>query len=338
MCSEAVINTPRGGIEPPAAPHSPLASHWRRLKTNRAAVVALAFLTALLLVALFAPWVAPHGYHEQFRGAETQPPLSRRAVHSSYRDEGAGERGLNPNSAPNSGDRVSGREDEPLLFLLGTDQNARDTFSRLIYGARVSVSVGVLAALIGLLMGVLVGLLSGFYQGWLDAVLMRFTDTVFAFPSVLLAVAITSVFDKPSLWVVFLALGTVGWTGLARVVRAQVLALKTLDYVAAAHALGVSDTRILWRHILPNCAGPIVVVVTLSIGGNILGEAGLSFLGLGVQEPYPSWGGMLAEARENYRYAWWLGVFPGLAIVFTVLAFNLLGDGLRDAFDPRTKE
>ncbi|MGD0093651.1 MAG: ABC transporter permease [Planctomycetota bacterium] len=282
---------------------------WRRLKTNRAALAALVFLTVLAGLAVFAPWVAPHGYQEQFRGAETRPPLSRTLT--------------------------AGRE---ATFLLGTDQNARDTFSRLVYGARVSVSVGLVAALISLAAGVLVGLASGFYQGLADALLMRLTDTVFAFPSVLLAVAITAVFDKPSLWVVFLALGTVGWTGLARVVRAQVLAVKTLDYVAAAHALGVSNARILWRHILPNCAGPIVVVATLSIGGNILGEAGLSFLGLGVQEPYPSWGGMLAEARENYRYAWWLGVFPGLAIVFTVLAFNLLGDGLRDAFDPRTQE
>lgn len=299
----------------------PWALLWRRLKTNRAALAALAFLAALVFAALFAPWLAPHDYRAQFRGAETRPPLSRVRVPAKAQ-AGAPDR-----------DR-----DEEQVFLLGTDQNGRDTFARLIYGARVSLSVGVLAAFIALVVGVLVGLASGFYPGWLDALLMRLTDTVFAFPSVLLAVAITSVFNQPSLWVVFLALGTVGWTGLARVVRAQVLAIKTLDYVAAAHALGVGDARILWRHILPNCLGPIVVVVTLSIGGNILGEAGLSFLGLGVQEPYPSWGGMLAEARENYRFAWWLGVFPGLAIVFTVLAFNLLGDGLRDAFDPRTKE
>jgi ABC-type dipeptide/oligopeptide/nickel transport system permease subunit len=278
---------------------------WRRLRANRAALAALVFLCGLLLVALFAPVFAPHGYQEQFRGAEAQPPLSRLSAETQ------------------------------AFFVLGTDNNARDTLSRLIYGARVSLAVGVVAALIALAMGVVIGLASGFYQGWLDALLMRFTDTVFAFPSVLLAVAITAVFDKPSLWVVFLALGLVGWTGLARIVRSQVLSLATLDYVAAARALGVNNTRILWRHILPNCLGPIVVVATLAVGSNILGEAGLSFLGLGVQEPYPSWGGMLAEARENYREAWWLGVFPGLAIVLTVLAFNLLGDGLRDALDPK---
>ena len=222
------------------------------------------------------------------------------------------------------------------FFLLGTDYNARDTFSRMIYGARVSLAVGIVASAIGLFIGMLIGVLSGFYSGWIDSVLMRFTDTVFAFPSVLLAVAITAVFDKPNLGIVFLALGAVGWTGLARIVRSQVLSIKTLDYIAAARSLGASNARILFYQILPNCFGNIVAVLTLSVGGNILGEAGLSFLGLGVQEPYPSWGAMLAEARENYREAWWLGVFPGLAIVLTVLAFNLLGDGLRDALDRKS--
>ena len=305
----------RGGVAPGPEGSGPWARLWPGLKLNRAALAAAAFLTTLFLLALFAPWVAPHSYQEQFRGAETRPPCSREEVEAR-----------------------NGPRPRQVFFLLGTDQNARDTFSRLIYGARVSLSVGLAAALIGLLVGVAIGLVSGFYSGWVDAVLMRCTDTVFAFPSVLLAVAITAVADKPSLWVVFLALGAVGWTGLARIVRSQVLTVKTLDYVVAARAFGVGDARILWRHILPNCLGPIVVVATLSIGGNILGEAGLSFLGLGVQEPYPSWGGMLAEARENYREAWWLGVFPGLAIVLTVLSFNLLGDGLRDAMDPRTRD
>jgi ABC-type dipeptide/oligopeptide/nickel transport system permease subunit len=285
---------------------------WRRLRRNRASLAAAGFLVALLLTAVAAPLLAPHGYQEQFRGAEKKPPFSRVAATG-----------------------TPGTTATPQMFLLGTDHNARDTLSRLIYGARVSVAVGLVATIIALLVGVSIGLASGYYQGAVDTVLMRMTDTVFAFPSILLAVAITAVFDKPSLWVVFLALGIVGWTGLARIVRSQVLSLTTLDYVAAARALGVSNTRILWRHILPNCLGPILVVATLAVGGNILGEAGLSFLGLGVQEPYPSWGGMLAEARDSYRDAWWLAVFPGLAIVLTVLAFNLLGDGLRDALDPR---
>ncbi|HEY3319747.1 MAG TPA: ABC transporter permease [Planctomycetota bacterium] len=292
--------------------HSALSTFFLRLKKNRASLAGLSVIVLLLATAFLAPAVAPYSYDGQYRGAEHQPP---------------GWRG------------VTQKPEEPTAqtrsFTFGTDMNARDVLSRLIYGARVSLAVGVLATLVSLTAGVVIGLLSGFYGGWIDALLMRFTDTVFAFPSILLAVAITAVFDKPSLWVVFLALGLVGWTGMARLVRSQVLSIKTLDYVAAARALGVSDLRIVFRHVLPNCFGPIVVVSTLAVGGNILGEAGLSFLGLGVQEPYPSWGAMLAGARQHYQDYWWLGVFPGLAIVLTVLSFNLFGDGLRDALDPR---
>lgn len=298
---------------------NPGAGPWgmmtRRLTKNRAALAALGVIGVLIFVAVFAPFIAPYKYEDLFRGAEHVPP-----------------------GWSGSCMRVEDAREETRTFLLGTDPNARDTFSRILYGTRVSLAVGLLATAISLFLGIGIGLLSGFHGGWLDAVLMRFTDTVFAFPSVLLAVAITAVFDKPSLWVVFLALGLVGWTGIARLVRSQVLTVKTLDYVAAARALGSSNTRILLRHVLPNCLGPIVVAGTLSIGGNILGEAGLSFLGLGVQEPYPSWGGMLANARQHYQDFWWLGVFPGLAIVATVLAFNLFGDGLRDALDPRARK
>ncbi len=284
---------------------------WRRLKSNRLALAALVLLGVLVLLALLAPLVSPCRYDEQFRGAEITPPMTTATV-----DAGA---------------------DRPPkhFFLLGSDHHARDSFARMLYGARVSLMVGVLATMVSLLLGGTVGLLSGYFGGWMDAVLMRMTDTVFAFPSVLLAVAITAVFDRPSLGVVFLALGLVGWTSLARVVRSQVLVVKEADYITAARALGLGHVRIILWHVLPNCLGPLVVVATLAVGGNILGEAGLSFLGLGVQEPYPSWGGMLAEATDHYMEAWWLGLFPGLAIVGTVLAFNLFGDGLRDALDPR---
>jgi peptide/nickel transport system permease protein len=291
----------------------PWRSAFRRLIRNRMSLAATAFLMLLLAVVCFGAWLAPHKYDEQFRGAEVRPPWTRETIEYPEDESQAGEQ----------------------FFPLGTDSNARDTLSRIIYGARVSLAVGLVATVIAVLFGVSIGLISGYFGGWIDAVLMRFTDTVFAFPSVLLAVAITAIFDKPSLKVVFLALGIVGWTGMARVVRSQVLSLKSRDYISAARALGTGNVRILLRHILPNCLGPIVVVATLSVGGNILSEAGLSFLGLGVQEPYPSWGAMLAEARENYREAWWLAVFPGLAIVMTVLSFNLLGDGLRDALDPK---
>ncbi len=310
-----VLATAENALQPRTAA-GPWWALLGRVAANRAALVAVIFIAFLMLVVAFGPWLAPHGYDEQFRGAENQPPWTRMTIEYPENESQAGLQ----------------------FFPLGTDSNARDTLSRIIYGTRVSLAVGISATFIGLLVGVGMGLVSGFYGGWIDSVCMRFTDTVFAFPSVLLAVAITAIFDKPSLWVVFLALGLVGWTGMARVVRSQVLSLKTRDYISAARALGTGTVRILFRHILPNCLGPVIIVATLSVGGNILGEAGLSFLGLGVQEPYPSWGAMLAEARENYREAWWLAVFPGLAIVLTVLAFNLLGDGLRDALDPKKQQ
>jgi ABC-type dipeptide/oligopeptide/nickel transport system permease subunit len=301
---------------PPARVPSGL-SLWRiglrRLRLNRAALAALVFLGLLAAMALAAPLIAPCRFDKQFRGAEATAPFERVVLPASPE-----------------------REAVNHFFFLGSDHHARDTWARIVYGARVSLVVGFLATFISLVLGVSSGLVSGYFGGWPDALLMRLTDTVFAFPSVLLAVAITAVADRPSLWVVFLALGMVGWTSLARVVRAQVLSLKSLDYLVAARALGTGHLRVILRHILPNCLGPITVVATLSVGGNLLGEAGLSFLGLGVQEPYPSWGQMLSEAAEHYTESWWLGVFPGLAIVLTVLSFNLLGDGLRDALDPRT--
>lgn len=301
----------RGGIDG-GVPAGPWQILWRRLKRNRLALAAFGVVVLIAVLALGAEAVAPYGYKDQFRGGEQQAPNSTKLTRRPG-DDAPAER----------------------YFLLGTDANARDVFSRIVYGARVSLAVGLLATLVSLVIGLVVGLLSGFYGGWIDACLMRFTDTVFAFPSVLLAVAITATVDKPSLEVVFLALGLVGWTGIARVVRSQVLTIKTQDFVVASRALGARGFHVLVRQILPNCWGPVIVVTTLAIGGNILGEAGLSFLGLGVQEPYPSWGGMLADAQERYKDAWWLGVFPGLMIVVTVLAFNLFGDGLRDALDPR---
>jgi ABC-type dipeptide/oligopeptide/nickel transport system permease subunit len=195
----------------------------------------------------------------------------------------------------------------------------------------------VVAEIIAIVIGVLFGALAGYFGGWLDSILMRITDTFFAFPALLLAIAILAVFDKPGLFTVFIALGIVGWTSIARIVRGKVLSVKEEDFVEAARAMGASDTRIIMRHILPNSLAPIIVVGTLGIAGNILSEAGLSFLGLGVQPPSPSWGIMLAEGRNLIVSAPWVCIFPGLAILLTVLGFNLLGDGLRDALDPRLK-
>ncbi|HYG74139.1 MAG TPA: ABC transporter permease [Planctomycetota bacterium] len=289
---------PSGAVETPGGMPDSLASQvWRRLSRNPRTIVAMLIVATMIAMALFADMISPYDYKAQHRGSELVAPS---AAH-----------------------------------WFGTDELGRDVLSRVMYGAQVSMLVGVCATALSLCIGILVGLLSGYFSGPVDAVLMRLTDTVAAFPSLLLAVAIAALYERTSVLILFLALGLVGWTGIARIVRAQVLTLRTLDYVSAARALGASDLRIMLRHILPNCVSPIIVVATLAVGGNILSEAGLSFLGLGVQDPFPSWGGMLSNARTYFKGNWWVAVFPGLSIVMTVLAFNLLGDGLRDALDPK---
>jgi len=228
---------------------------------------------------------------------------------------------------------------EYSIFYLGTDDQGRDILTRLLYGARVSLLVGVLAEIIAVIIGVTIGGLSGFYGGWLDSLLMRITDIFFAFPSLLLAIGILAIFERPGLWNIFFALGVVGWTQIARIVRGQVLSVKEAEFVEAARAVGAGDLRILFRHILPNTLAPIIVVGTLGVAWNILSEAGLSFLGLGVQPPDPSWGNMLTDGRNYINSAsYYIAIIPGLAIVFTVLGFNLLGDGLRDSLDPRLRK
>jgi len=183
--------------------------------------------------------------------------------------------------------------------------------------------------------GALIGLLAGYYGGWLDSVLMRATDVVMAFPSLILAIGLIAVFETPGLDKVFLVLVLLGWTTIARVVRGEVLSLRTRDYVQAARALGIGDGAIMFRHLLPNCLGPLLVAATIGVGGNMVAEAGLSFLGLGAQSPTISWGAMLAEGQTFLASAPWVAVFPGLALMLVVLGINLLGDGLRDFLDPR---
>lgn len=218
----------------------------------------------------------------------------------------------------------------------GTDVQGRDVWARLVYGARVSLSVGILSQGIALTLGVILGLLAGYYGRWIDELVMRLADVTLAFPTLLLLIALVAAL-QPSLTVVFITIGIVGWAGMARLVRGQVLVVRELEFVQAERALGASDIRILTLHVLPSVVAPVVIAATLGVAGAIMAESSLSFLGLGVQPPTPSWGSMIADGRDLYqlRHAPWTSVFPGLAIGSAVLGFNLIGDALRDALDPR---
>ena len=272
-------------------------STWRRARRLRNLTIGGAIVAALVGIAVLAPWIAPR---DPVRDAD-----------------------LNDYLHPPGG-----------RYLMGADLFGRDVFSRIVYGARVSLGIGAAVQASALTLGLALGLLSGFYGGWVDNLIMRLAEVIFAFPGLLFAIAIMAVIG-PSLYNVFVALGLVSWTALARLVRGQVLTIKQQEYVDAARALGASNLRIIVRHILPNVVASAIVLVTLGIGSAILAEASLSFLGLGAQPPTPSWGSMLSAGRDYLRQAPWLSIYPGLAIFLTVMGFNLLGDGLRDLLDPR---
>jgi peptide/nickel transport system permease protein len=279
---------------------------WRRLRKNKLALAGLIWIIIVILVAATADlWAKP------WLGDPTFLDSSKVATQS-----------FNPPSAAHP---------------FGTDSLGRDIAVRTIYGARVSLLVGIVAVAIMVAIGLVAGAVAAYYGGWWDAVIMRTADVFFAFPYVLFAIILIAVLGK-GFQNVFIAIGILGWPSIARVFRSSILSVKENEYVDAALAMGADTKRILFRHIMPNSISPIIVVATMGVGGAILTEAALSFLGMGVQPPTPSWGGMLSEARSNLFSHPWIMLYPGLAIISTVLAFVLLGDGLRDALDVKMKE
>jgi peptide/nickel transport system permease protein len=281
------------------------AGPWRaalgRLADDRIAMIALAVIVALYVIAALAPWLAPYS-------PTAQPDI-------------VGLKGQSPS----------------LHHLFGTDQYSRDLFSRVLYGARISLTVAMFAVLLSATVGTAYGAIAGYYGGRLDGVMMRLIDAALAVPRILLLIAVLSLWGGLPLPYLILVIGLTGWFGVSRIVRAQVLAVKEWDLVLAARALGARDRHILWRHILPNVISPVIVAATLGLGNVIVLEAGLSYLGIGVQQPLASWGNIIQDGADQISTLWWISLFPGLAIVLTVIAFNLVGDGLRDALDPRVR-
>jgi peptide/nickel transport system permease protein len=271
---------------------------WNRFKRNRMAMTGLALVLALFVVSICAPWLSPYDPNQIDLKQVLMPPSP--------------------------------------AHLLGTDTLGRDVLSRIIYGSRVSLKVGFVAVGLATLIGLIVGALAGYYGGWVDQVLMRLVDLMLCFPAFFLILAVIAVL-QPSIYVIMAVIGLTSWMGVARLVRAEFLTLREREFVTAARALGASDIRLILRHMLPNALAPVMVSATLGVAGAILTESALSFLGLGVQPPTPSWGNILTAGKDNIEIAWWLSVFPGLAILVTVMSYNLLGEGIREAIDPRLK-
>ena len=271
---------------------------WKRLVRNKLAMIGLAIVIFMAIIAIFAPYIAPYNPNERIKEVSQKGPS--------------------------------------MQHWFGTDILGRDIFSRVLYGTRISMLVGVVAVAISLVIGLFLGALSGFFGGISDAVIMRIADIFFAFPYILGAIVIMTVLG-PGVLNVFIAIGILGWSSVARLFRSSILSIKEKEYIEAARAIGASNSRIIIKHILPNSFAPIVVYSTMNVGTAIIVEAALSFLGLGVQPPTPSWGKMLSESLNYINTAPWLMFFPGLAILITVLGFVLLGDGLRDALDPKLK-
>jgi peptide/nickel transport system permease protein len=271
----------------------------QRLMKNKLAVAGLVVVLLLFAVALSASYIAPYPPDQIDTNNILMPPSN--------------------------------------VHIMGTDTLGRDVLSRMIHGAGVSLLVGFVAVGISTLIGVIIGAFAGYYGGLVDAILMRFVDMMLCFPSFFLILAVIA-FVGPSIWNIMIVIGVTGWMGVTRLVRAEFLSIKERDFVQAAVSQGAGDFRIMLLHCLPNAMAPVLVAATLGVAGAVLTESGLSFLGLGVQPPHPSWGNMLTEGKDNIEIAWWMSLYPGLAIFITVLGYYLLGEGIRDTLDPRLRE
>lgn len=279
---------------------SPWKVAFKRLKRNKLSMISLVILVVLVLSALFAPLLTRYESNDVDLLKKYQSPSKEN--------------------------------------LLGTDKLGRDILTRVLYGGRISLSVGLVAVAIRVFIGIILGSLAGYYGGVVDSFIMRFADTVMSFPFLLIAITIVALFG-PSIYNVMIVLGILGWPGISRIIRGQILSLREQEFMEAAEALGLSDFRKIFKHLLPNTLASVIVFATIGMAGAILTETGLSFLGMGVSPPTPTWGNMIQEARNiyNIEHRWWLWIPPGISIFITVMSFNVLGDGLRDALDPKMK-
>ena len=271
---------------------------WTRFKKNKLALGGSFIVVLFFVVSIFAPLLSPHD---------------------------PGEINLQNVLAPPSADNP-----------LGTDELGRDVLSRMVWGSRISLKVGFASTGIAILIGIVLGAVAGYYGGWVDSFIMRAVDIMLCFPTFFLILAVIA-FLEPSIWNIMAIIGLTGWMGITRLVRADFISLKEREFVQAARAIGAGDMRIIFIHILPNAMASILVAATFGVAGAILTESALSFLGIGVQPPTPSWGNILTAGKDNIDIAWWLSFFPGLAILLTVLGYNLLGEGIRDSLDPRLR-
>jgi peptide/nickel transport system permease protein len=276
--------------------HELLQDFWKRFRKNNLALVGLFMVLTLFFMSFLAPVISPYNPDQIDTGEILQSPS--------------------------------------LKHPFGTDILGRDVLSRMIYGSRISLKVGFVAVGIATLIGAFLGAIAGYYSGWVDSLIMRFVDVMLCFPSFFLILAVIA-FLEPSIWNIMIVIGVTGWMGVTRLVRAEFLSLRERDFVLAARATGARDWHIIFVHILPNALAPVLVSATLGVASAILTESALSFLGLGVQPPNPSWGNILTEGKDNIQIAWWLSLYPGLAILFTVMAYNLLGEGIQTALNPK---